>query len=133
LLPEAFLIADEMLVVATRILAGLQVNQAAMQRNLSDYGPFAALERLLVRLAKTGADRQVMHERLRQHALAAWEAIRQGHPNPLNDLIGADVEIRRYLPGVDFSTSMDAVQYLGDAPQRARLLAAELQGALQRN
>jgi adenylosuccinate lyase len=101
-----------------------------MLRNLAEYGPFAASERVLMALGKAGADRQAMHERLRQHALDAWEALRAGQPNPLNAIIAGDPEIRRYLSDADLSTSMEAIHHLGDASQRARLLAIELRGAL---
>jgi adenylosuccinate lyase len=133
LLPESCLLADELLNTAGRLLAGLQIDQEAMSRNLAEYGPFAAIEPLLMALGKAGADRQVMHERLRLHALDAWEALRAGQPNPLNAILAEDAEIRRYLPEADLHTSMDAVHYLGDAPQRARLLASELRGALKGN
>ena len=130
LLPESCLLVDELLQTTSRVLAGLQIDQAAMLRNLAEYGPFAAIERVLMALGKAGADRQAMHERLRQHALDAWEALRAGQPNPLNAIIAGDPEIRRYLSDADLSTSMEAIHHLGDAPQRARLLAIELRGAL---
>ena len=133
LLPESCLLADELLDTASRVLAGLQIDQAAMRRNLAEYGPFAAIERILMALGKAGADRQVMHERLRQHALDAWEALRAGQPNPLNAILAGDPEIRLYLPEAELSTCMDAVHHLGDAPQRARMLATELRGALKGN
>ena len=133
LLPESCLLADELLHTTGRLLAGLQIDQAAMSRNLAEYGPFAAIERVLMALGKAGADRQVMHERLRQHALDAWEALRSGQPNPLNAILAGDPEIRRYLPEAELSASMEATHHLGDAPQRSRLLAAELRGALKGN
>jgi adenylosuccinate lyase len=133
LLPESCLLADELLGTTSRLLAGLQIDQAAMRRNLAEYAPFAAIERVLMALGKAGADRQAMHERLRQHALDAWEALRAGQPNPLNAILAGDPEIRRYLPEADLSTFMDAVHHLGDAPARARLLAAELHRVLEGN
>jgi len=126
LLPEAFLAADEMLVVAVRIMKGLRVNQAAMQRNLSVYGPFAALERLLVRLAKAGADRQEFHERLRVHAMAAWQAVQQGEPNPLAEIIATDAQIISYLSVEELKELADSSQYIGDALRRARKFAQML-------
>lgn len=130
LLPESFLIADELLLVANRLLAGLLVDATAMQRNLSVYGPFAASERVLMALVKSGADRQVMHERLRQQALSAWESIQAGNPNPLPDRLATDPEILRYLPEAQVRSLMDISGYLGDAPRRARSLASELHNLL---
>jgi adenylosuccinate lyase len=123
LLPEAFLIADELLRVSLRLLSGLKVDEAAMERNLATYGPFAALERVLAWLVKGGADRQEMHERLRGHALRAWEALRQGEANPLVALVARDEVLGRYLSEEELVGLMDASRHLGDAPGRARGLA----------
>ena len=81
-----------------RLLTGLQVNESAMSRNLAVYGPFAAIERVLMALAKEGADRQEMHERLRQHAMQAWSEVQAGQANPLEEQIAADEQILA-LPG----------------------------------
>ena len=126
LLPEAFLITDEILRVAIRILDGLQVVKKAMAQNLSTYGPFAGIERVLMALGKAGADRQGMHELLRQHALAAWDAVQAGQTNPLADRLAADPEIRRHLREEELHALLDARHYLGDAPQRARTFALEI-------
>jgi adenylosuccinate lyase len=126
LLPEAFLITDELLRVSERIITGLRVDQAAIRRNLEIYAPFAAVERVLMALSKAGADRQAMHERLRGHSMQAWEAIQAGKPNPLAQLISQDEEIRRYLGVEEIAGLMDATHHLGDAPQRARRLAAHI-------
>ncbi len=98
MLPEAFLICDELLLTAKRIMSGLQVNENAIKHNLEAYAPFAAVERVLMALGKAGADRQVMHEYLREHSLTAWAAVQSGNPNPLADLISHDPEITHYLP-----------------------------------
>ena len=65
LLPEAFLVTDELLRVAGRILEGLVINPGGMAHNLAVYGPFAAVERVLMALGKAGADRTGF-----KHALA---------------------------------------------------------------
>jgi adenylosuccinate lyase len=126
LLPEAFLMADELLRVATRIVKGLQVNEGALKRNLSTYGPFAASERVLMALGVAGADRQAMHERLRQHAMAAWGAINQGEPNPLVDLICRDEVFQEYLKEEQMMDLMEAGNYVGFAPERASRLAQDI-------
>ena len=130
LLPEAFLISDELLRTAKRILSGLQVNEAALKRNLESYAPFAAVERVLMALGKAGADRQAVHERLRQHALTAWSTIQSGNPNPLADLIIHDPEITHFLPADELHLLMDVTHHIGDAPQRARLMAATIRHSI---
>ena len=81
-------------------------------------------------LAKAGADRQVMHEYLREHSLTAWEKVQSGKPNLLTELISHDPEITRYLPEDELCQLMDVSHYLGDAPQRARQMAETIRNAL---
>ncbi|HQX75394.1 MAG TPA: lyase family protein, partial [Thermoflexales bacterium] len=122
-LAEAFLCADELLITATRIIKNMRVNTAQIERNMQTYGPFAATERLLMALAKAGADRQAMHEVIRKHSMAAWAAIGAGQPNPLIELLLADAEIGRWVAPERARALLDASAYVGDAPIRARALA----------
>ncbi len=131
LLPEAFLMADEITERSTIILRGLQLHPLAMKHNLERYAPFAALERLLMNLVKAGADRQTMHARLREHALQAWSAIQQGAENPLVDLLSKDEAILAFLPANEVGKLMDASRYVGNAPQRALELAQQIKARLE--
>ncbi len=122
-LPEAFLIADEILITSSLITKDLRINEPAMHRNMSIYGPFAATEKVLMALGKAGADRQDMHERIRQHAMNAWAKVQLGEPNPLIELIAHDETMLTYLSESKLRELMDASDHVGDAPERARLLA----------
>ncbi|MEW5868035.1 MAG: adenylosuccinate lyase [Chloroflexota bacterium] len=130
LLPEACLITDELLITARRILKDLQVNPQALARNLAIYAPFAASERVLMALVRAGADRQEMHELLRQQSMQAWSEVQAGQPNPLAQRLAADPQLQRYLPPDKLLALMDASAHLGDAPQRARQLAQQVRRAL---
>jgi len=130
LLPQAFLLADEALRRAQRIVAGLVLRSRGMERNLAAYGPFAATERLLMELVKAGADRQTMHEIIRRHSLTAWEAVQRGEPNPLAAQLAADAGLLAYLPAERVKASLHAGDYVGDAPQRARQLAETIRRAV---
>ena len=123
ILPQAFLAADELLRRAQRILGGLVIDDRAVARTLATYGTFAASERLMMELVKAGADRQEMHEVIRQHSMAAWLAVRQGQPNPLTDRLAADPLVLAFLPAEQVRSLLDAAGYVGDAPQRAQNLA----------
>jgi adenylosuccinate lyase len=123
LLPESFLIVDEMLEVTQKIINDLQIDHRSIQQNLEKYGPFAGIERVLMNLVKRGANRQEMHERLRDLANQAWEAIRSGQPNPLTKSLSSDVEIRRYISKDDILDLMRIDGYLGNAPIRAKNMA----------
>ncbi|HEX7395189.1 MAG TPA: adenylosuccinate lyase [Anaerolineaceae bacterium] len=126
LLPESFLIVDELLITAQRILKGLKINREAIRRNLEIYAPFAATERVLMAAAGRGADRQEMHERLRMHAMAAWQEVQAGKPNPLLALLASDGWIRAYLPADELLALGNVDAYTGIAPQRSREIAASI-------
>ena len=131
MLPESFLISDELLQVSRRLLAGMQINPEAIGRNLKTYSPFAGTERVLMALAKAGADRQAMHERLRSHSLEAWQALQTGGENPLTVRLRTDAELLRYLPEDEILALMDAHQHIGDAPQRALILAQTIREVIE--
>ncbi len=126
LLPEAFLICDELLLTAHKIFKGLQVNREATARNLESYAPFACTERVLMALVKGGADRQAMHERLREHALAAWGEVQAGRPNPLAERIPADDVFLQHVSAAELTALMSAAGYTGMAADRARQMAAAI-------
>lgn len=130
LLPEAFLIADELILTASRIIAGLVIHESALSQNLDAYGPFAASERVLMAACKMGADRQELHERLRQHAMKAWEILQNGQPNPLVKLLANDPLVNQFLPSDTVAELMDvrglSNRHLGNAPARARQLAEKI-------
>jgi adenylosuccinate lyase len=125
-LPGAFLASDEFVRRAHRILRGLRFYDEAIGRNLDAYGPFAATERLLMEAVRHGASRQDMHELIRCHAMAAWQEVWAGDPNSLIDRLAADPDILRYLPASRVRDLLDAAAHVGDAPQRARQMAASI-------
>jgi adenylosuccinate lyase len=126
MLPTAFLATDEILLRTTRLFRELKVDEQAIARNLAHYGTFAATEKLLMTLVKLGADRQVMHEIIREHSLAAWADLGTGQPNSLPARLSGDERLTHYLAQPQIITLLDASHYVGDAPQRARRLAQRI-------
>ena len=116
LLPEAFLIADELLRRGLRLIEGLRINRDASERLLAAYGPFAATERLLMELVKRGGDRQDFHEVIREHAMSAWTEVQAGRPNPLSESLSADSRITQHASREQVLAWLDAADYVGDAP-----------------
>jgi len=131
ILPGAFLACDEMLHRVRLILRGLCIYEVPIQRNLSDYGVFAATERLLIALTQAGADRQAMHELIRRHAMVAWQAVHQAQPNPLTDMLSTDPGILSYLPADRVRGLLDASAHIGDAPERALRFARNIREQLR--
>jgi len=125
-LPQAFLAVDEMLSRALRLVRNLRIDEGASARILHAYGTFASTERLLMELVKAGADRQQMHEIIRTHSMHAWEAVQRGDDNPLPRLLSEDTAITAYLPPQRVRALLNAADYVGNAPARARSMARHL-------
>jgi adenylosuccinate lyase len=126
ILPEPFLIADELLLTGERIINAWVIHETAMIKNLDQFAPFAATEGVLMALSKAGADRQSMHERLRNHALEAWAHVMRGEPNPLLYLVETDEIFQRYLSQSELQDLMLTSDRLGLAPERARNMAESI-------
>ena len=122
-LPESFLISDELLKRAFRLIDGLRIDRNASDTLMSTYGPFAATERLLMEAVKRGGDRQVLHEVIREHALSAWAALRAGGENPLIAGLVADETMLSLMPADAIHAALKSDDYVGDAPVRARAVA----------
>ena len=108
------------------VLADIHGNGEALRAVLADLDAHTSASLS----ASDGADRQAMHEVIRGHAMAAWDGVQQGEPNPLADQLVADPEVLRYLPAGRVRELLDAAGYVGDAPDRARQMAATIRGAL---
>ena len=130
ILPEAFLIADEILRISIRLIRDLTINTAAIQRNLETYAPFAMTECIMMLAGKKGADRQAMHEILRQHALIAWQAVQQGQPNPLIELLQQDAELLQWVTADEINQLADLNSYTGFAKNRAMDLVRKIRDHL---
>jgi adenylosuccinate lyase len=123
-LPEAFLATDEVLRRMAALVDELEVRPAAVAATLDRYEPFAAAERVLLAAAAAGGDRQALHEVIRRHSLAAWEAVERGETNPLVGRLAAEPAILSYVDAAAVRDLMaDGRSHVGDAPARARALA----------
>lgn len=127
ILPESFLAADEMLHTLHGIVAGLKINEQAIRRNLETYGPFAATERVLMAAVRAGASRQEMHEMIRAQSMTAWEATRNGEPNPLVENLSEYPAILEFLSPKQVRELMDYAHHIGNAPQKAREMARAIE------
>ena len=125
-IPEAFLACDEIVSTANAILSGLTIDELGIAEQLERYGPFSALERILTALVMEGADRQEMHEHLREHSLKAWQALQEGQVNPLRDQLAQDTAVLKYLQPGQIRDLLEARSYVGNAPQRARAMAQRI-------
>ena len=91
-IPEAFLACDGILNLYENIVSGLRLFPAVMQKHLREELPFLATENILMVCVKEkNGDRQLLHERLRVHAVAAAEQVKvYGRDNDLLQRIAED-------------------------------------------
>jgi adenylosuccinate lyase len=123
---ETFLAADELIALANKIVSGLRVDKRRIEGNLQRFGPFAATEAVLMAAARRGADRQALHERLREVSMRAWEALETDEKNPLPDIIAADPAFAEYIEPAELRALMDPKAHTGLAAERAKLFAAKV-------
>ena len=91
-IPEAFLACDGILNLYENIVSGLRLFPAVMHKHLREELPFLATENILMFCVKEkNGDRQLLHERLRLHAVAAAEQVKvYGMDNDLLQRIAED-------------------------------------------
>lgn len=131
ILPSAFLALDEMLMVMRNIIQNFTFDAIAARKNLDRFGMFSALERVMMAAVKAGADRQAMHELLRNESLAAWEVVNAGADNPLQEYLVKNAELRKYLRPEEITALLTIETYTGDAAPIAKTFADEIRHIIQ--
>jgi adenylosuccinate lyase len=119
IMAEAFLATDQILMTSEKILAGIVINEKRITANLSMYAPFSATESILTAAVARGANRQLMHESLRNISMVAWKDIQEGKSNPMEQLLSRDAQISKYLTSKEIVKLLDVSFHIGDAPKRA--------------
>ncbi len=126
IMPEGFLATDEILNTTKKLLSGLVINEKKIEYNLNQYAPFSATELIIIESVKKGADRQEMHELLREISMKAWEEVSNGNPNPMKDLLSGNQTIKKYLDEEEIDKCLDVRSHVGDAPERAKKLVESI-------
>ncbi len=123
-LPEAFLATDAVLILATNIVAGLEVREAVIARHVAEQMPFMATERWMMLGVERGGDRQVLHEVIRQASHAVAEQVSEGGSNDLLDRLAVAPEFQG-VPAEQLRAELDPALYVGRAPAQVREFLAE--------
>ncbi|MBK5200272.1 MAG: adenylosuccinate lyase [Spirochaetaceae bacterium] len=131
-LPETFLAMDEVLKTAAKVISGMNIHMSAIKKNMNNYGVFAATEKLLMQLGKHGANRQDMHEVIREHSLKAWAEVQEGEVNNLAQSLTSDERVLKYLSKETALSLLNANEYVGDAPLRTQLIIEEAKEILSK-
>lgn len=116
-IPEAFLAVDGILNLYGNVADGLVVYPKVIRQHLQRELPFMATENIMMDAVKRGADRQVLHEHIRVHSMAASRIIKEeGGENDLLSRIAADPVFGVSLEKLTKLVSPE--KYVGCAPQQ---------------
>ena len=111
ILPESFMLLDEMLKNMKKVLAGLEFFPENIKRNLYLTNNLITAEPLMLKLTDKGMGRQEAHELIRQLAMSAFQNGRD-----LIEVAKENQTVRKFLSEEDFE-SLKPENYIGLAPE----------------
>ncbi|HQF38359.1 MAG TPA: adenylosuccinate lyase [Opitutaceae bacterium] len=135
-LPDAFFAIDGLLETFLTVLARMDVFPAAIaaenERNL----PFLATTTILMEAVKAGAGRETAHEAIKEHALAAAKAIREGGSGngdgAMLDRLAGDKRLGLSKKALRTILSENE-RFVGAAPNQVDAFVAQVKPLLRRN
>ena len=122
-LPEGFLCADAVLRLCQNVTNGLHINEKIVDRTIREYLPFLATENIMMEAVKRGGDRQELHERIRQHSMAATARMKEGERCDLLDRLAADPAFG--MTRAELDAVMDPALYTGRCAQQVERFLSE--------
>jgi adenylosuccinate lyase len=112
LFPMSFILTDEMLLLASRVLKGLEVSPKNMQRNLESSQGAVLAERVVNMLVEKGVGRQDAYERVRRVAVRSLDS-----GVPFSKAIQEDSFVSKRLALKEIKEALDYRNYLGVTSQ----------------
>lgn len=124
--PEAFLATSGILNLYINVISGLRVYDKVIKKNLDRELPFMATENILMYLVEEkGFDRQVAHEKIRVHSIAAGEHVKvEGGDNDLLSRLIGDKELG--LTAEEIEKICDAHGFCGLAEKQTEIFLAKV-------
>jgi adenylosuccinate lyase len=128
-LAETFLATDGILEILTNVTDGLVVYPKVISARLTAELPFMATENIMMAGVKAGGNRQILHEKIRQHSHAAAEQVKKyGRRNDLIERLEKDPVFKK----VDFKKVLNPKNYIGRAPQQVDEFVREIVTPIRR-
>ena len=122
---EGFLATDAILNIMLNVTDGLVVYPKVVRSRLMAELPFMASENIMMQAVEKGGNRQELHERLRQHAIAAGKQVKEeGLPNDMVDRIAADPAFG--LTKEEITAGLVPENFVGRAPQQVEEFIAHI-------
>jgi adenylosuccinate lyase len=116
-LPDAFYAIDGLLETTLTVLNEFGAFPSVIQAELDRYLPFLATTKILMASVKAGVGREVAHEVIKEHAVKAALAMREGKANTLLDALAADARLPLDRAALDALISKP-IEFTGDARQQ---------------
>lgn len=111
---EAFLALDGVLNLYINIAENMVVYDKVIAKHVNEELPFMATENIMMESVKKGCDRQELHERIREHSMAAAQRVKgEGLNNDLIERIMADDYFR--LSREEILAIIDPQKFVGRA------------------
>ena len=115
--PEAFLALDGVLNLYINIAESMVVYDKVIAKHVNEELPFMATENIMMECTKRGCDRQELHERIREHSMAAAKRDKgEGLSNDLIERIMADDYFK--LTKEEILDIIDPLKFIGRAPSQ---------------
>ena len=122
---EGFLATDAILNIMLNVTDGIVVYPKVVRSRLMAELPFMASENIMMQAVEKGGNRQELHERLRQHAIAAGKQVKEeGLPNDMVDRIAADPAFG--LTKEEITAGLVPENFVGRAPQQVEEFIAHI-------
>ena len=123
--PEGFLAIDGILDLYLNVVDGLVVYPKVIEQHLMNELPFMATENIMMDAVKAGGDRQELHEKIRQHSMAAGRVVKEeGKPNDLLERIAGDPSFGMTME--QLQSIMKPENFVGRAPQQVEEFVEEV-------
>ena len=116
-LPDAFYAIDGLLETMLTVLNEFGAFPAIIAAELERYLPFLATTKILMASVKAGVGREVAHEVIKEHAVAAALGMREGKQNNFLDAIAQDNRIPFNRAALDALIG-NPLEFTGDARQQ---------------
>jgi adenylosuccinate lyase len=125
-LPDAFYAIDGLLETMLTILNEFGAFPAVIEAELERYLPFLATTKILMASVKAGVGREIAHEVIKEHAVAAALGMREGKPNNFLAAISSDDRIPFDRAALD-SLIGNPLEFTGDARQQVARVVSRIE------
>jgi len=132
-IPQNFMLTEYIIDTLNEITAGLVIYPTIAKKLLDEELPYMATEKIIMACVKKGADRQKIHEILREHAFNLAKHIKmEGRDNNLISMIANDSRIG--LSKQELEKILDVSKFIGLSVEQSEIFARDyLRPILRKN